>query len=345
MIFIFVSILYILYANIYTPYDEKLEKKIVAISPGSGVYFIGLSLENENLIHSPFLFFLYTKLTGAGKHLQAGQYELNTRMSMADIVHIMQKGGKANQIQITIPEGFTLDQITSLLNDKNIVPVEKFITVISETKYLEKMNLHRNTLEGYLFPDTYQFFYNISGERVVEMMLNRFEEIAKPIYNKYSSKTKLTLDQTIILASIIEKEANNKNDMRLISGVFHNRLKRGMLLQSEATVRYALKRFTQILTMDELKNVSPYNTYRYLGLPAGPICNPGLAAIEAALNPENTNYLYFVTNNDGTDVFSYTLAEHNVAVAKYKKSIQLTNSPTTNGLDFSELSNKTTHHK
>ena len=122
--------------------------------------------------------------------------------------------------------------------------------------------------------------------------------------------------------------------MRIISSVFHNRLKREMPLQSEATVRYALKRFTQILTMDELKDSSPYNTYRYLGLPVGPICNPGAAAIEAALNPENTNYLYFVTNSDGTDVFSYTLAEHNIAVAKYKKSILLN----------SALSNKTTKH-
>lgn len=339
------SIFYILYAYIYTPYDEKSEKKIVTIPPGSGSYFIGLTLENENLIHSPLLFYFYARFAGAGKHLQAGQYELNTRMSMADIVHIMQKGGKANQVQITIPEGFTLDQIVSSLNDKSIVPVEKFQIAVREKKYLERMKIHRDTLEGYLFPDTYQFFYNISGERVVDMMLNRFDEVAIPLYNKYSTQTKLTLDQTIILASIIEKEANNKKDMRLISGVFQNRLKRGMPLQSEATVRYALKRFSQTLTIDDLKNPSPYNTYRYLGLPAGPICNPGAEAIEAALNPENTNYLYFVTNNDGTAVFSYTLAEHNIAVAKYKKSIQLSNSQATDGLKPSGLSNKTTHHK
>ena len=293
-------------------------KKIVTIPPGTSTFLIGLTLQEEKLIYSPTLFVLYTKFLKVNKKIQAGRYEFNTSMSMAEIVHDMEKGGKANEMMITIPEGYTLEQIASLLDSKSIVSEKNFKEATQEKSFLDQMKIHRDTIEGYLFPDTYEMVFQMNPDRAIEMMLNRFEEVALPIYNKYANRTNLTLDQAVILASIIEKEAGERSEMRLISSVFHNRLKRKMPLQSEATVRYATKKFSQIITMDDLRLNSPYNTYRHMGLPYGPISNPGASAIEAALNPEKSKYFYFVAKNDNTHAFSMTLAQHNAAVAKYR---------------------------
>lgn len=318
VVLICLSLSYYFYSLIYLPMDDKLENKKLIITPGTSTYGIALILEHEKLISSPMLFVVYTRLSGARKDLKAGIYELNTRMSMKDIVQTIKKGKSNTDIVVTIPEGFTLVQIQTLLNDKGVTTNGKFTEAVSKSEFLQTLNITRDNLEGYLFPDTYYFSFNTPSDHITELLTNRFQEIVMPLYSKYSTRSNLTLDQSIILASIIQKEAGNDREMRTISGVFHNRLRRRMPLQSEATVRYAVKNFSGEITKDELQSYSPYNTYNQMGLPAGPICNPGKAAIEAALNPERNLYLYFMADINGNHIFSQTYSQHNRAVSQYK---------------------------
>jgi UPF0755 protein len=317
------SLSYYFYCMVYQPMDDKLEKKKLVITPGTSTYGIALILEHEKLISSPLIFVVYTRVSGARKHLKAGVYELNTRMSMVDIINTIKKGGSNSDIVVTIPEGYTQNQIQALLDDKGVTTNGKFLETLSDSDIRQRYSIPRDNMEGYLFPDTYYFSFNTPSEHVAELLCKRFDDVILPLYAKYSTRTNLSLDQAINLASIIQKEAGNDTEMRTISGVFHNRLRRRMALQSEATVRYAVKNFTGEITKDELQSDSPYNTYNHPGLPAGPICNPGKNAIEAALNPEKNSYLYFMADMNGTHIFSQTYAQHNRAVAQYK--IQTTN--------------------
>ncbi|MCX7919564.1 MAG: endolytic transglycosylase MltG [bacterium] len=333
IIFLLLDILIILYINIYTPYDSKYYSRTVIIPPKTSTYGIALLLERAELINSPLLFVLYVKLGGASKSLKAGNYQLDSQMSLAEIVNRLQVGAEATGSMVTIPEGYNLEQIANLLQSRAIVTATDFIAAAQSPEYLARYRISRNNLEGYLFPDTYRFYPNIPAKKAIDLMLVEFDKQVIPLYENAKKHTKFSLDQIITLASLIEKETGGESEKKLISAVFHNRLKRGMPLQCDPTIRYIVKKPTELLTKEDMQVESPYNTYLHRGLPPGPICNPGLSSIEAALHPDPSGYLYFVSRNDGTHEFSYTLQQHNIAVLKYQRNNKDKNGESVGALD------------
>jgi UPF0755 protein len=249
--------------------------------------------------------------------LKAGEFRLPADATPLEIIAILDRG-RSLERQVTIPEGFTLLQIGARLTACNICRAAEFEKLVHAPELLRQWRIPANTLEGYLFPSTYNYTRNTRTKELLENML----ATGLKIYNQLrqtAPATKLSRHQILTLASIIQKEAGNEAEMPLISSVFHNRLKHHMRLASDPTTIYALgQMFDGNLTRRDLQNPSPYNTYRHHGLPPGPICSPGRQALSAALKPAVTNYLYFVSRNDGHHYFSRTLKEHNWAVRRYQ---------------------------
>ncbi|MBA7542674.1 Endolytic murein transglycosylase [subsurface metagenome] len=233
--------------------------------------------------------------------LKYGEYNLNPSMNLLQILDKLVKG-EVIVYKITIPEGYTYTQIAELLDKKEIVEKETFLKLAEDSE---------KKWEGYLFPDTYEVPKKYGAEKMLEVMLSNFNQIA--IENKFTEKAEkigFSLNEIIILASIIEKEAKFSEEKSKVSSVFYNRLEIGMKLQSCATIQYILETPKEILDENDLKIDSPYNTYLHKGLPPGPICNPGFDSIMAALEPEEEDYLYFVLGENGKHIFSKTYQEH-----------------------------------
>jgi UPF0755 protein len=222
---------------------------------------------------------------------------------------------------VIIPEGFNIFQIGGILDQAKVCSKEIFLEKTKDHNFIAALDLDGDSLEGYLFPDTYNFPKGFGEEQVIRQMVARFKTVYASL-SKRAEQFGLSRRDVVILASMIEKEARDDQDRRLISAVFHNRLNRGMALQSDPTAIYDLKKRkprNERITRQDLLRKSPYNTYQILGLPKGPIANPGLRSLQAVLYPADVNYLYFVSKNDRTHHFSSTLEEHNRAVARYQK--------------------------
>ena len=290
------------------------------VEPNSSTSVIASQLLDEGLIRSERFFILYTRLAAVDQSLRAGTYHLNGSMGLAEIISELQKGS-VRAVSFTVPEGFTIEQVADLFDAKGIVNREDFLQLMKNgdfnSPFLDQPPGGEYSLEGFLFPDTYKITAETTGGEVISLMLDRFNEIYKPEYADRARQLGMTDYEIITLASIIEREAKKPEERPIISAVFHNRLKKGMLLQSCATVQYALGETKPVLYNEDLEVESPYNTYKHQGLPPGPIASPGEAAIKAALYPADVSYLYFVAKKDGSHAFSDTLAEHNAAKRKY----------------------------
>lgn len=291
------------FTAIYFPLVENSTiQKIINIPSGTNAKEIVHILEKNEIIRkNNYLFIILIKLSKLEDKLKFGEYNLSPSLSMLQILNKLARG-EIVVYKITIPEGYTSIQIAELLDKKEIVEKESFLKLV---KYGEK------SWEGYLFPDTYEVPKKYGAENMFKLMLSNFEQVA--VENKLINKaeqTGFTMDEIITLASIIEKEAQFAEEKRQISSVFHNRLKSGMKLQSCATIQYILGKPKEILEESDLEIESPYNTYLYKGLPPGPICNPGIDSIIAALEPANEDYLYFVLGDNGRHIFSKTYEEH-----------------------------------
>jgi UPF0755 protein len=223
---------------------------------------------------------------------------------------------------VTIPEGLTVSQIAELLAQAGIVDKARFVRQAADPMLLASLALADAGVEGYLFPDTYYFVPFVGEKDVIVTMTERFRKAFSAATKQQVEELDLTAHEIVTLASLIEKETAIKNERPLVSAVFHNRLRLNIPLQSDPTVIYGIKNFSGNLTRQDLQSETPYNTYRIRGLPPTPICNPGLSALEAALNPAPVPYLYFVSKNDGSHLFSVSLAEHNQAVRKYQVETQ-----------------------
>jgi UPF0755 protein len=221
--------------------------------------------------------------------------------------------------QITFPEGYTMKQMAEILNSRGLARADRFIATASNPAFVQKLNIPAFTLEGYLFPDTYQFARNLPVENILSSLVERFDQHFGPAQDEKADQLGFTRHQVVILASVVEKETAVAEERPMIAGVFLNRLKKGIRLQSDPTVIYGLKNFNGNLTRAHLETDTPYNTYTRRGLPAGPICTPGAESIRAVLNPASTAYLYFVAKKDGTHHFSTSLVEHNAAVLRHQK--------------------------
>ncbi len=226
--------------------------------------------------------------------------------------------GEVIQYPIVIPEGYSIYQIAEILDRAKVCSQKLFLEKAQDPDLIQSLALDGDSLEGYLFPDTYNFPKGLGEEPVIRQMVSRFKTVWGSLARR-AEEMGLSRRDVVILASMIEKEARDDQERRFIAAVFLNRLNRGMALQSDPTAIYGLKEKRSSITRGDLQRRTPYNTYIVSGLPKGPIANPGFKSLQAVLYPAEVNYLYFVSKNDGTHFFSSTLQEHNSAVAKYQK--------------------------
>ena len=290
---------------------------IIRVRPGQTLKSTANILHQTNLIKSRLKFILIARLKGMDKHLKAGEYLLSAAMPPRQILEIMVKGA-VNLHKLTVPEGYNISQIAVLVENAKLGSKNEFIEKATDAALAIKNGIEASSLEGYLFPDTYFFPREVTIDKIILTMVNRFRSIFTTEWEKRAKDLGFTVHQIVTLASIIEKETGAAFERPIISSVFHNRLTKNMRLESDPTVIYGIKNFDGNLTRKHLKTQTPYNTYKIKGLPAGPIANPGRASLEAALFPDKTVYIYFVSKKDNTHYFSKTLTEHNQAVRKYQ---------------------------
>lgn len=293
--------------------DRTSDQKVVFnVEKGKNSLQVAENLKKEQLIKSSDIFRIYMRLNNLDNKIQAGSYELSQSMTVPEIANVL-ISGKTVTKTFTIPEGYNLKQITKLLTEKGIVNEVSFQQAL-EKKYdypfLQLLKVDKQYLEGYLFPDTYRINESMSEEEIIRMMLNHFNETVYEPYNEQIIQKGMSWHKVITIASIVEREGKVKEELPLIAGVFYNRVNKGWKLESCATVQYLLPEPKEVLTFKDLEISSPYNTYLNPGLPPGPIAAPGIAAIKAAIEPTETEYMFFVANNDGTHSFSETFSEH-----------------------------------
>lgn len=298
------------------------EEKCVLIPKGSTFREVAEVLDEEGLLRSPTAFYLMARVLGVAGNVQAGEYELSTAMTPAVILHKLVNGDVV-KYRVTIPEGYTVRQIASRLAELGIISEkEEFLQAAFSSDFDAMLGIDVESVEGYLFPDTYLFSKEVSPQEVIRTMVEKFKRVYTPDFSERAAELGMTDREVVTLASIIEKETGVPEERPLISAVFHNRLKHGIPLCSDPTVIYGIEDFDGNLRKRDLETRTPYNTYLIQGLPPGPIANPGRASIKAALYPAPVTYLYFVSRNDGSHYFSATLREHNEAVQRYQKAVR-----------------------
>jgi UPF0755 protein len=294
--------------------------KPLIVAPGGNAESIGRQLHEMGLVRHPALFRALVLLRGVGGRLRAGEYSLEGPLSLDEIVGQLARGEVVRR-ELTFPEGKTIEEMAQLAMVQGIAPAA-FTAAARQVKLIADLDAQATDLEGYLFPDTYDVSRRPdAGAELVARMVRRFRDVVGPELPGLAERGQ-TLRPVVTLASLVELETAQSAERPRIAAVFLNRLKRGMLLQTDPTVIYALRkagRYDGNIRKPDLDLESPYNTYRYAGLPPGPIASPGRESLEAALHPAPVDDLYFVSRNDGTHQFSRTLAEHERAVDQYQR--------------------------
>lgn len=289
------------------------ETFLLEVSSGMTGAQIAATLESNGIVANELFFRLALKLSGKGAEIKAGTYELSAQMSYGEIINTLTSFSTAGLIKMTVPEGYKLSQVAEVVESSGFGTAESFLKEAAEGEFdyafLEDIPQNDpNRLEGFLFPDTYLINKDASPREIIIMMLDGFEKVYSEDIAKAAESFDMTTREFITLASIIEKEG--VGDLGKISSVFHNRLEIGMRLESCATVNYLFDTPKDVLSIADTYIDSPYNTYRNNGLPPSPICSPGANAIEAAAYPENTNYLYFIADGKGGNLFSENYEQH-----------------------------------
>ncbi|HEX5474350.1 MAG TPA: endolytic transglycosylase MltG [Vicinamibacterales bacterium] len=295
-------------------------EQFVEIAPGAPPGRIGRALVQSGVVRDIPTVRAAILLTHQGRHLQAGEYRFDHPMSARDVIEKIARG-EVYLRPLTFPEGLTLRQMAALFESKGFGKAGDFVAAASDTSSIRAIDPQATDLEGYLFPDTYRLPRTVTAAQLVGRMVANFNKALTPDVRQAAAAHGLTIRGLVTLASIVEKETARPDERPLVAAVYSNRLRIGMALQCDPTVIYALARADQYngnLTRANLQVDSPYNTYRYPGLPPGPIASPGRASLVAAANPADVPYLYFVSRNDGSHVFATTLAEHNRNVQQYQ---------------------------
>lgn len=288
----------------------------VYIPRGSSLSQIAGLLEQSQLVRSGWSFKLLARWKGQASSLKAGEYLFAEGPSAAQVLDKIARGDRLVR-KITIPEGYNFAQIAALIEQAGIAPRTEVMKSFRDPNLLAELGFAAPSLEGYLFPATYEYDRQTKAPDLLKEMIDHFKRSTANLSAR-ATASGWTLPQIVTLASLIEKETGQANERPLISSVFQNRLRIGMPLQTDPSVIYGLANFDGNLRRDDLRNPHPYNTYVHVGLPPGPIASPGLASLEAVLAPASSNYLFFVAKGDGTHFFSATLDEHNAAVARYQ---------------------------
>jgi len=304
--------------QVLTPADAlETGPLLVEIPAHDGVLAIAERLYGASVIRSRVGFVLLAVVRGSARQLKAGEYELARGASTFDVLTLMESG-RVKQHVVLHPEGATVAELARVLESERLATSAAVTRLASDRAFLATLTIEGPSLEGYLFPDTYQFVRGMTTEEILTRMVQRLRTKLGPDLAARAQARGLSVHRLLTLSSIIEREAAERDEMRTISAVFWNRLKLDMPLQADPTVQYATGKERRALTRADLRIEHPFNTYVRPGLPPGPIASPGLAAIEAALDPAPVKYLYFVARDDHRHYFSATLGEHNAAVARYR---------------------------
>ena len=269
----------ILYNYAYSPIDFRYRESTIEIPRGSSFSHAADILSKAGLVKYKKVFYLLALVTDTSKHIKAGEYDLLSSMTPMAVLERLTRG-KVKEYQVFIPEGFTLSQIASRLEDQGLVDGETFMSLASDSSLLSSLGIEGESAEGYLFPDTHTLTKSMGEEGIIRFMVRQFRKVMTPDMLERVNELGLTEGEVVTLASIIEKEGGAHEEGPMVSAVFHNRLKKGMRLQSDPTVIYGIEDFDGNLRKSDLLEKTPYNTYRIEGLPPGPICNPGREAIK-----------------------------------------------------------------
>jgi UPF0755 protein len=320
LIFLFIGAAGV-YLNIVTyaqkPPDTAPVEQAVDVQSGLGFKALSTLLHQKGMILHPVKFRLFARIKGYDKRIKAGEYMLSSAMTPKKILETM-VDGKVYLHRLTIPEGYNLRQVAQAVGTAGLASEADFLKAATDPDLVHANGIDARTFEGYLFPDTYYFPRGVTSENIITTMVKRFWSVFNPEWKEQTKTLEMTIHQVITLASIIEKETAVAAERPIISSVFHNRLKRNMRLESDPTVIYGMGDYNGNITRKDLESPTRYNTYTMKGLPPGPISNTGAKAIEAALYPADTKFLYFVSRNDRTHQFSTNFRDHNRAVRKYQ---------------------------
>ncbi len=290
---------------------------LFSINPSESFSSINARLAKDKLISSPRFFHRLSQWNGVMTKFKSGKYRIKTQSNLLEVYDTL-INGKNVATYFTIPEGKNMYEIGRMLEERGIVSYDDFIKLCKNREFVKELGINEVSVEGYLYPDTYDFSPNLTAELVIKTMVREFR---KKMIEVDISQSKMSLEEIITLASMVEKETGDKSERPLIAGVFLNRLKIKMRLQSDPTTIYGMfERYNGNITRKDLLTHSEYNTYTIKALPIGPIANPGIASINAVLNPANHKFLYFVSQNDGRHIFSETYSQHHSAVVKWQKT-------------------------
>lgn len=305
------------YSYTVTPVGDSDAKSAVWIAPGQGFFETMDQLQQAGLVKRPEMFRWLAYLKGYERRIQAGEYALSPSMSPEAILDTLVRGETILH-KIIVPEGATMARIGVLLENAGLMSQQTFLQAATNADLVAALGLEGNTMEGYLFPETYHFSKGVTAGQVINKMVAQFRAVFSPTWFERATEMGFSVHEVVTLASIVEKETGKTEERPLIAAVFLNRLKRNMRLESDPTVIYGMDDFDGNITRKDLRTLTAYNTYQIKGLPPGPIANPGREAIKAVLFPPEEHYLYFVSKNDGSHHFSRTLSEHNQMVRKYQ---------------------------
>jgi len=308
---------YFLYS--ITPESEKVYE--FTIEENESLDSISKKLNDIHLIKDPIMFKLYLKANKSDEKIKAGEYRIENIKDISSLISILEKG-QEKLIKYTIPEGYTIEKIAEKLSDLNLVDKDEFLDLAltrgNEFDFKFSFEVKGGNLEGFLFPDTY-LISEPNAKKIILQMLSEFETVFDEKMIERTKELNMSVKDVITLASIVEREAKLDEERPIIASVFLNRLRAGWKLEACSTVEYVVKKAAPVLTLSDLQIDSPYNTYKYSGLPPTPICSPGRASIVAVLYPADTQYFYFVSKGDGSHAFSETFSEHQRNVEKYLK--------------------------
>lgn len=321
LLFIFLAtcVLFVSYGafELYVPVQSVGKNTEIQIPKGATFRQAADILIREKLIRDKKIFMLLGRLTGADRKIRAGFYSVWTSMSPVEIFKIIQRG-KIIEFEVKILEGDSLREISGAFARAGLATQEEVMTLAYEKDFLAQHDILSPSVEGYIYPDTYLIAKGVALEDALGLMIDRMREKFDDKIRARAEAAGMTEAEVLSLASIIEKEAVVDSERPVISAVYHNRLKKNMLLQADPTCIYGIKSSREKIVRTDLQRQTPYNTYVNKGLPPGPIASPSLKSIVAAISPAKASYLYFVSNNDGTHVFSDNLAQHTEAVRAYR---------------------------
>ena len=306
-------------AGVFSAAPERSETVTVTIEHGMGAGSISMMLEERGLINSARWFKLYSRLYGLSASFKAGDHSLEPGLSTTEIARLLTEiPPLPPDLRITIIEGLTIDETAASLAAQTGIDSSAIAVLTHDKDFAKTLGVDKATLEGYLYPDTYFIRPESSAKELLKRMTRQFHAVFVDSLKVRAEEMGMMVDEVVTLASIIEQEVNLDEERPLVSSVFHRRLKRKRPLEANPTIQYALGEKRRVL-YEDLELDSPYNTYKYAGLPPGPIASPGRKSILAALYPADTKYLYFVSDTKGGHVFSRNITEHNRAVRKYRK--------------------------